>query len=513
MIESFDRETILQKYSDLLIDESKSDGGIPSKVFFPENDFDLCAIMKQSEEEHARIRLIGNHTGTTGGSIPLDNEWAVSFSRMNRILGISRLSDGTMVMRCEPGISLQSIKQFLEAPKSWPYVKGQELLASDSYFYMPDPTETSAQLGGSVATNASGARSFRFGATRNSIHSLSLVTVSGETFTVTRGTEFNPHDGISIITDQQTVKRISPFTFNSPSIKNSSGLFSSSPMDLIDLFIGSEGILCAFSSVTIKLHRQMPFIGGCSFFTSRESAFRFAEFLRNDYQVASIEFFDESALEFIDRYRDRASAAFPDFPQESTQAILWEFIDRKPSLFESRFDSWESALGTCGSSFSQTWSGIEPEEIERLRRFRHALPETVNSVVASYKRSWPSIRKIGTDTALPADCFYEVYNKYLSLINDSRIGYAAFGHLGDYHIHINLLPSNAEELKRALEIYDLIMTITIENCGTISAEHGIGKLKKKYLEKMYGSEVIDQMKMIKKSFDPQLRLNCGVMIF
>ena len=81
------------------------------------------------------------------------------------------------------------------------------------------------------------------------------------------------------------------------------------------------------------------------------------------------------------------------------------------------------------------------------------------------------------------------------------------GHLGDYHIHINLLPSNEDELKTALDVYDSMMELTVKNGGTISAEHGIGKLKCKYLEKMYGKAAIDEMKTIKRAIDPQWRLN------
>ena len=510
----FDNQEIIQEQcAALLSDESKTTGGIPSKVFFPESVDDLRTIMISASNEHQRIRFIGNHTGTTGGAVPLDNEWALSFSRMNRILSVTRTANDEIILICEPGITLSSINQFLQEPSSWPdHVPGREHLSRSSHFYAPDPTETEAQLGGTVATNASGARSLRFGATRNSIHSLSIVTASGDTFTIDRSVQILPEKGFCIVTDQKNNITIPPFTFKSLSIKNASGFYAQSPMDCIDLFIGSEGLLGAFSSISIKLQKSMQIVAGCSFFTSRESAFGFADFLRNENQIVSLELFDSSALQFIGHYRKQFPESLPQFPAGASQAILWEFADNTPQSFESRFDLWESILDKYGSSFERTWSGVDPHEIDRLKKFRHALPETVNSMIASYKRTCPSIRKIGTDTALPEDRFLSVYNKYLSLITESNLAHAAFGHLGDYHIHINLLPSNEFELKQALDIYDQMMSLTIENNGSVSAEHGIGKVKKKYLIKMYGDAIISQMNAIKKAFDPEWRLNFGTML-
>lgn len=512
MISTTDRKTILEQYRELLFDESKSAGGIPGGIFFPENETDLAEVMRESEKARINIRMIGNHTGTTGGSVPQDDEWAVSFQKMNRILQVSQLSDGTLTLKCEPGITIQSISHFLGTPHDWPYrVSGAELLTNNSHFYAPDPTETNAQLGGTIAANASGARSFLYGATRSSVQALSLVTVSGDTFSIERGKIFFPRDGTIIHTDLKRLISIPPFTFQSPLIKNSSGIFSSSPMDLIDLFIGCEGTLAAFSSITVKLHEKADFIAGCSFFTSRDNAFNFADFLRAETHVASIEFFDSSAIEFIDKYRSAGTFSIPEFPLGAACAVMWEFMETEDENFEACADRWETALNKCGSSFSDTWSGVSHGELERLRQFRHALPESVNSLIASFKLNCPSIRKIGTDTALPPDKFRQVYNQYISLIIDSRLAHAAFGHLGDFHIHINLLPQNADELKVALEVYDRIMEITVANGGTVSAEHGIGRLKKKYLLLMSGKDAVNQMKMIKSCFDPQNRLNRGVM--
>ena len=83
----------------------------------------------------------------------------------------------------------------------------------------------------------------------------------------------------------------------------------------------------------------------------------------------------------------------------------------------------------------------------------------------------------------------------------------AFGHIGDNHIHINLLPSNPQELEKGKEIYALMAGRVVELKGSVSAEHGIGKLKHRYLEMAYGTAGIDEMRRVKRFFDPHFLLN------
>jgi D-lactate dehydrogenase (cytochrome) len=181
-----------------------------------------------------------------------------------------------------------------------------------------------------------------------------------------------------------------------------------------------------------------------------------------------------------------------------------------PALpIEDQLDKWEIALSMSGSSFEATWSGFDKKEMEFLRQFRHLVPESINAAVAGYKREHPTIRKISTDSAFPGEFFLEAMEKYVSCAKSAQLEYALFGHLGDFHLHLNLLPHNADEFEKALEVYGRTMDLAIECKGTISAEHGIGKIKRSYLVKMYGEQVIREMKRVKSEIDPQWLLNPG----
>jgi D-lactate dehydrogenase (cytochrome) len=502
------KDAVLAQIPDILHDESRFESGVPSCVFYPENIADLKSVLAQASSERRRVTLIGAQTGTTGGAAPEEGNWAIVFSAMNRILKVSREEGKPPVVLCEPGVTLQELEGFLGSPQEGKYaVEGSNLIEPGAFFYPPDPTEMTAQLGGTVANNASGARSYRFGPTRAHVDSLALVLASGETVTLRRGE--NPSGGRSFTTDQGTRFIAPELPFVSPRIKNASGYFNTPGMDMVDLFIGSEGTLASFAAVGVRLQESMKMLSGLSFFPSLGGAFDFADFLRGEKQMVAIEFFDGSSLRFIDLYRHRVPGALPAFPENAESAVLWEFMEGRPSAWESRMDAWEDALSRCGASLSDTWSGFDEAEKERLRRFRHALPETVNGVIAENKRACPEIRKIGTDSALPAERFRGAYDAMMRLINKSGLMSAAFGHLGDYHIHVNLIPSTREELKTALAVYDECMSIAVENSGTVSAEHGVGKIKKKYLLKMYGRPAVDAMREVKLRFDPFGILNPG----
>ena len=512
-----DKKIIQQDFEDLLRDESGYESGVPKEIYFPESKDQLREIIKYAAQNQEKITFIGAQSGTTGGAVPVEDCIAICFSSMNRIHKIEWPNNSSPILYCDPGITLNEIAAFLRAPKDWPYyVEGSEYLGDNMYFYPPDPTETTAQLGGTVATNASGARTFRFGPTRSHIQYLSLITAGAQTVSIKRDSIFEQENGFNIHTDQGTLINIPPLTYSSPDTKNASGYYSkpqhpSKPKDLIDLFIGSEGTLACISEIGILLHHKIEFLSGLSFFDTREGAFDFADFLKTDSNCASIEYFDQSTLDLINANRTDSDNSIPEFPGNKTCAILWEYMENDLQPFESIFEIWENKLIENGSSFDETWSGFDLSEQQRLKNFRHIVPETINRLIAAAKRNCKSIRKIGTDSALSDKSFRAVYNESLKIIETANVTFASFGHLGNNHLHINLIPQNEKELSDSLRIYDSLMQLAVNNGGTVSAEHGIGKIKKNQLLRMYGPDAINQMRRVKDSLDPDWIFNPGNM--
>jgi D-lactate dehydrogenase (cytochrome) len=502
-------ETIRQELPDILHDESRFESGTPDFVCFPETAEKLREQILKALHEEKTITFIGAQTGTTGGAVPVDGTVAIAFSAMARIHEVRWDDENHPVLVCDPGITLDEIETYLRTPDASGYtVPGSERLGNDKWFYPPDPTEMTAQLGGTVATNASGARSYRYGPTRNHIAFLDMILPSGDTITFDRYDGSDQWDAV-ITTDQGNRISLPVPKYESPQTKNASGYYNRQPLHSIDLFIGSEGTLGAYSRIGIRLSERPKILSGLTFFPSGEKAFDFADFLRKEPDVAAIEFFDRGSLAFINQYRERMPAKFPVFPEGCSAAILWEYIEKEHGAFEEEMERWEEQLDACDSSFEITWSGFDESEKKKLHSFRHALPETVNCIIAENKRSYPDIRKIGTDSAFPAAVFRNKWNEMITLIENASLMYAAFGHLGDYHIHINLIPGNTYELNIAREVYKKLMAIAIEAGGTVSAEHGIGKIKPAYLAAMYGEEGIAEMKRLKCTLDPEWLFNPG----
>jgi D-lactate dehydrogenase (cytochrome) len=366
-----------------------------------------------------------------------------------------------------------------------------------------------AHLGGTIATNASGARSFRFGPTRAHVESLSLVLANGDTLNLRRGDCKERNGVFSYTTDQGRTFAVNAPTYRIAAVKNASGYYSSSNMDLIDLFIGSEGTLGIISIVGIKLAPMPLFSAGLSFFPSRIAAFGFASFLRGQTPVFAIEYFDQSAFAFLESAKKDLPFDLPEIAPDKKYAVYWEYRDETNGRFEEQVDKWEESLIEHGSSFESTWSGFGPKETEKLKAIRHGIPESINSAIARYKRDCPALRKISTDTALPAQEFDRVFDWSITKIDESGIEYAVFGHLGDYHLHINLVPRNLQEFAQAKKLYEELMACALSAGGTVSAEHGIGKLKTVYLKMMYGEKAIAEMMAIKTAVDPDWLLNRG----
>jgi len=504
------RDYICREFPSMLYDESRFTSGIPDIIFFPETTDDICTALAQTTAEKKPITIVGAQTGITGGAVPMDNCNALSFKAMSSILRVTRKTSAHPILHCQPGITLEAIAQFLDNPQTWPYmVEGSATLAPRAWCYPPDPTEATAQLGGTVATNASGARSYYYKATRQHITELSLVFANGSTATIERGSIVETNNSFTIPTDQgQSIVLTRP-DYTSLQIKNSAGYYSQPNMDVIDLFIGSEGTLALFSEIGIRLSPLPTYVGGLSFFPTRSNAFAFADFLRTQKNVAVLEYFDASVFSFIAQHKERLSVTLPPVRSTMQYAVYWEYIEQNDDTFDAHAELWEKQLVAFGSSFDDTWSGFDANEMAFLKKFRHSVPELINGVIADYKQHCQPLRKVATDTALPPAVFEDVTERSIQMVTQAGLGFVLFGHLGDYHLHLNILPKNVAQLQLALDIYEMLMQLTMTNGGTVSAEHGIGKIKKSYLAKMYGSRALAEMKKCKKQLDPDFILNPG----
>ena len=197
---------VSSKHSDYIIDESKLAGGSAQWLFFPQNEADIVTIVNKMREDGTPITISGGRTGIVGSAVPFGGA-VVSFDHMNNIIGLGYDEDKKKYfLRMDPGIALDSLDEIIKnkeltnennLSQTVDYVTKfkQE---QDTYMFPVDPTEMTAMVGGSIAANASGARSFKYGAMRPWVRRLRVILDTGEVLDITRG-QVKENDGIFII--------------------------------------------------------------------------------------------------------------------------------------------------------------------------------------------------------------------------------------------------------------------------------------------------------------------------
>ncbi|MCX5749963.1 MAG: FAD-binding oxidoreductase [Candidatus Saganbacteria bacterium] len=471
MIIKTDQDTIRP----FLEDASGLTGAHTDKVFLAENTGEVSELLKECSSKNITVTVSGGGTGVTGGRLPFEGV-VLATDRLNRILD---LKPGSIVV--QSGVPITEI---------------HKAAGSIGYFYPPDATEWTAFIGGNIATNASGARTFKYGATRKYIKRIKVVLSNGDIIDVERGRLLAKSNILEIRNTKSEIRnKFEIPNYKIPNIKNAAGYYSRKNMDLIDLFIGSEGTLGVIAEAELSLLKKEGFVFACfSFFNRLNDALNFvAEAKKCD--ALAIEFFDARALDLLrTKYLNMPkAAACVFFEEEITTEKEKDYLER-----------WGNLLEKHNVSLDDVWTSETPEKAQEFKDMRHSVPELVNEIVK--KRGFP---KLGTDIAVPDRAFAEMFGLYEKTLLSSNIDSLIFGHIGDNHLHVNMLPKDSDEAEKVKDIYISFVRRAISLGGTVSAEHGIGKIKHRFLKEMYGDRGILEMTRVKKSLDPDLILGLG----
>ncbi len=523
----FEAERITESFAPLLSDESKLTGHA-ARLSFPTTEQELVAILKTAQQAKMPITLSGARTGITGGAVP-DGGWLVSFNKMNRCLDLKPAKDGRgFILTCQPGLTLEELNKALETrnfpgSENWPRAgleTLEKLRSSPTHFFPPDPTERSASIGGMIACNASGARTLRYGATRKYIERLRVVLASGHTVDITRGSIFAAADGaFELATPFGEIHAAKIQNHRAPNVKNAAGFFMESGMDMLDLFIGAEGALGIVTQADLRLlQAPQAILAVIAFFPTEQDAINFVEAARRGLNAANIpedeqhplalEYFDPRSLALLREQKIKIgpSSPIPDIPPDPCAAVYVELATTESSS-DSAAEALLELLAEFNSDPDTAWCATTNAENEKLKAFRHALPESINQRIGERAARFPGLTKLGTDFAVPDAALRDIMAAYHSVLIPAGLEYLIFGHIGNNHVHVNILPRNMDEYALGKKLYIELAARALALGGTVSAEHGIGKLKKNMLFLMYGEDGINRMRQIKRLFDPLNMLN------
>ncbi|HEY8186064.1 MAG TPA: FAD-binding oxidoreductase [Pyrinomonadaceae bacterium] len=501
-----------------LSDASHMRDGRAESVVFPESAEEVAEVLRGATRDQTPVTVSGAGTGTVGGRIPYAGI-VLATDKLNQIKSIVH-EDPCGSAVAEAAVRLADLQRFVE---------------SENLFYPPDPTERSCFLGGTIATNASGARTFKYGPTRNYVQRLKIVLATGDVIDLRRG-ELHAEAGGRIEIPLPSGNRINAQlpAYDMPQTrKHASGYYVAPEMDLLDLFIGSEGTLGVITEIEVALlPRPQGLLSGIVFFSSEDDLLAFVrevrelsllnrrprdgevgrlgplmekalevtarlpdqrigdqDATRNAIDARALEYFDSESLRFL---RQKYEA----IPSEALGAIFFE-QETTLATEDSVMTGWLSLLEQHQALTDNSWFATNEQDQAKLREFRHALPVLMNEWFARHNQ-----KKVSTDMSVPDEAFPGMLRFYQDVLRTSELRYTIFGHIGDNHVHVNILPRNDDEATKARDIYLRFVKRAVEVGGTISAEHGIGKLKREYLRLLYSEERLREMAALKRAFDP-----------
>jgi len=500
--------------------------GHAEALYRPENEADVAAIVRSADRQGIALTVVAAQTSTTASSVP-EGGWVLSTEKLARQMKLDA-AHGTV--RCAAGERLGAF---------------QDSLLAEGWLYPPDPTSRyECTLGGSVACNASGPRSLRFGATRRWVRALRVVLACGEVLSLRRGdhvaalgggfevehTADPSVCGFAARADLAATAIPVPRVAFPHDLKHATGYLGGSELDLIDLFIGSEGTLGVISEVEVELlPRPEPGVQLFVCFDREAAALDLVESARHAgrshgrVRPDSLEWFDRASLDLIE-----AERLGLDFPGEAQVGLFIEQLgEPKDPGADLALEGWFALLRECGADLDardHVRVALSAAEREVFRNARHAVPTGVNELAA--RNGMP---KLGTDLAVADEHLRDVVALYhraaqdpLGLLDVSgrhalsessgypaRLDAVTFGHVGDNHLHMNFLPVDARGRELAEHVYAELTRRVIGLGGSPSAEHGIGKLKRAALRQRVGEAGFADMLRVKRALDPRGILGRG----
>ncbi len=431
--------------------------GWADEIAIPNDEPGVLAAIDHARRERMPITVTGAGSGLTG----------------------ARVAQGGLVLSLERFRRLDIAHGSAWAGAAVSLTELGQAAGRAGQFYAPDPTEWTASVGGTIATNASGSRSFRYGSTRRHVLALRVALMQGCVMEYRRGDKV----------DFQIPSIPAPNT-----TKNTAGYRLAPGMDWIDLFCGSEGTLGIILEAELALlPKPAELFSGVIFFDSDTLALDAVDAWRPVYGLCMLEYVDRNSLDLL---RSR----YPEMPKSAAAALLIEAEG-------DDVDAWEQRLSEAKADVEASWFAMSAKDRERFRQFRHALPEVVNATVIQR-----GFMKMGTDYAVPLDQSRAMLRFYRERLEKELPGqYVIYGHIGDGHLHANMLPATKEQGSVATSLLTEFARQAVALGGTVSAEHGLGKRKAHLLNIQYAPEHIRTMMEIKRRLDPDWLLGRGTL--
>lgn len=500
-----DRDVI----ASFLEDAAHFPGGHAEAIVTPTSEAQVAQTLRTS----TAVLPVGAQSSLTGGATPM-GDTLLSTARMNRIVEL-----GTDWVRVQAGVTLADL---------------DAALAGAGKYYPPAPTFTGAFVGGTVATNAAGAATFKYGTTRDWVRALTVVLPTGDVLDIERGTTHAGMDGTFTIASDGGAVAVRVPSYEMPHVpKCSAGYFAGPQMDLIDLFIGSEGTLGVITEVTLHVLPNRPAM--CLAFVPLENRAAALALVRNlrderNVRISAIEHMDARCLELLRedgidrlfgvRIPERAAIALLvtiELESGTTAEEAYDQIGRNPDAADgaaplARFAALLDKVGAL--EHVEIAVPGDAARAAQLLAVREAVPVAVNARVGRAKRDVDArIQKTAADMIVPFDRLESLLSFYDEEFGRRRLDAAVWGHISDGNLHPNVIPRSFDDVESGKAAILAFGREVLRLGGSPLAEHGVGRnpIKQQLLVEMYGTGGIEQMRAVKRAIDPEWKLAPGVL--
>ena len=521
-----DRDPIVALTTDAAVvdtfleDAAHSPGGHAPAVAHPQSEGDVAALVQNTHP----VLPVGAQSSLTGGTTPM-GETVVATDHLNRVLDVSR-SEITV----QAGVPLYML---------------QRELTRHGAFYPPVPTYDGAVAGGVIATNAAGAATFKYGSTREWVRAITVVLADGSVLDLERGQTIAHPDGYFELVQGDRTTRIPVPSYHMPDVaKRSAGYFASPDMDLIDLFIGSEGTLGIVTEARFAVMPRRPSVClGWVPAPDERQALDLVATLRREAKttwrtrdprgidVTGVEHLDRRSLEILREDGVDRTQEVP-LPADTTMALL-AHVELPDDTVPSNEDAYRQIASALSEGAPDTplvrlcrqvarVGLLDHTEIAlpgngrrqaQLLAVREAVPEAVNRRIGAAQRTSPTIQKTAADMIVRFEQFDESLRLFRDAFERRRLDYAIWGHISDGNVHPNVIPSSLADVEQG-QAAVLACGRAIIRLGVCPlAEHGVGRnrVKQALLRELYGAAGIEQMRQVKRAIDPHWRLAPSVL--
>ncbi|HSJ94240.1 MAG TPA: FAD-linked oxidase C-terminal domain-containing protein [Gaiellaceae bacterium] len=423
------------------IGESYHRGGLPDVVVYPGSTDEVVAVVDACRAHGTPIVPFGAGTSLEGQVVPLHAGVSLDTTRMNRIL---RLDVADLDVEVEAGVTRKQL---------------DARLRPEGVFFPVDPG-ADATIGGMVATGASGTTTVRYGAMRDNVLSLTVVTADGR-----------------VVRTRSRARK------------------SSAGYDLTRLFVGSEGTLGVITRATLRVYATPEAISSavCSFRSLDDAVSCVIQAIQLGVPVARIELLDDVQMDAVNR---RSGLSYPLAP-----TLFLEFHGSAAGVAEQAEEVAALAREVGAGDFS--WATSEDER-RRLWEARHQAYEASLALR-------PGSKGYITDVCVPISVLAECVTETRAEIDAAGLVAPIVGHVGDGNFHVCFLvdPDDPDELTLVRGLAERLAERAIALGGTCTGEHGVGYGKSGLLPLEHGEEGVELMRRVKAAFDPDGIMNPG----